>query len=255
MHLPALTLLTTLTSLAASHGLVQKPATRTPGAATAAACGNTMATFYRADNTSYPEALLRANPRGLTDGYDAAKCNLWLCKGYQFSDNTANVKSYKPGDVIDMEVWIRIAHRGYANVSVVDTKSNTVVGNPLLVWEKDYAATTTPPVDQVKFSVKVPELGGKCTVAGDCVSFFFFPSLSHRTRPHSFVPMGGLGRYGENEVSGLTKCNRSFSGTGLAPARPTSPASTLPSRRLEVTHTVVGCQPRRGDGYDLLRMN
>jgi len=157
-----------------------------------------MATFYRADNTSYPEALLRANPRGLTDGYDAAKCNLWLCKGYQFSDNTANVQSYKPGDVIDMEVWIRIAHRGYANVSVVDTKSNTVVGNPLLVWEKDYAATTTPPVDQVKFSVKVPELGGKCTVAGDCVSFFFFPPfltrnpLSPLPSPPSFVPMGTL---------------------------------------------------------------
>jgi hypothetical protein len=156
--------------LAASHGLITTPATRTPGAATAAACGQTLVTFYKADNTSYPEALLRANPSGLRDGYDAKKCNLWLCKGFQFDDNKDNVKSYKAGDVIDMEVRIRIAHRGYANVSVVDMGTNTVIGSPLKVWASDYAASTSPPVDQVKFSVKVPELAGKCTKAGECVS-------------------------------------------------------------------------------------
>ncbi|KAK5651982.1 hypothetical protein OQA88_11525 [Cercophora sp. LCS_1] len=166
MHL--FTLLTLATSVA-SHGLVTKPATRTPSSLTAAACGNTLVTFYKADNTSYPEALLRANPRGLTDGYDPAKCNLYLCKGFQFGDNKENVKAYKPGDVVDLEVWIRIAHRGYANVSVVDTGSNKVIGEPLKVWGDGYAASTSPPSDQVKFSVKVPELGGKCTTAGECV--------------------------------------------------------------------------------------
>ncbi|KAM7199785.1 hypothetical protein V8F20_005655 [Naviculisporaceae sp. PSN 640] len=158
-----------LLAQASAHGLVTKPATRTPGAATAAACGNVMATFYRADNTSYPEALLRANPKGLTDGYDASKCNLWLCKGYQFADNAANVKSYKTGDVVDLEVWIRIPHKGYANVSVVDTTTNKIIGTPLLSWPDNYAASTTPPADQTKFSVTIPELGDKCTTAGVCV--------------------------------------------------------------------------------------
>ncbi|KAK3356811.1 hypothetical protein B0T25DRAFT_450556 [Lasiosphaeria hispida] len=158
-----------LVAQAAGHGLVQKPATRAPGDATAAACGKTMATFYKADNTSYPEALLRANPSGLKDGYDAKKCNLYLCRGYQFADNAANVQKYKPGDVVDLEVWIRIAHEGHANVSIVDTASNAVIGAPLLSWAKGYAASTKPPVDQTKFSVKVPELGGKCTEAGACV--------------------------------------------------------------------------------------
>ncbi|KAK0625832.1 hypothetical protein B0T14DRAFT_561795 [Immersiella caudata] len=158
-----------LAGLAASHGLVTAPATRAPGAATAAACGQTLVTFYRADNTSYPEALLRANPNGLRDGYNAAKCNLWLCKGFQFDDNKDNVKSYKAGDVVDMEVRIRIAHRGHANVSVVDMGTNKVIGAPLKVWASDYAASTSPPVDQVKFSVKVPELAGRCTKAGECV--------------------------------------------------------------------------------------
>ncbi|KAK4239635.1 hypothetical protein C8A03DRAFT_13988 [Achaetomium macrosporum] len=158
-----------LVAQASAHGLVQKPATRTPGAATEAACGKTMADFYRADNTSYPEALLRANPGGLKNGYDPKKCNLWLCKGYQFADNSANVQSYKPGQVVDLQVWIRIPHKGYANVSVVDTASNSVIGTPLKSWPDNYAVSANPPADQTKFSVTIPELGGKCTEAGACV--------------------------------------------------------------------------------------
>jgi hypothetical protein len=170
MKFSVLSLLAAATQVAA-HGLVQKPATRHPGDATQAVCGKTMVTFYKADNTSYPEALMRANPRGLTDGYDATKCDLYLCRGYQFADNSAQVQKYKPGDKIDMEVWIRIAHKGHANVSVVDTKANAVIGKPLISWADNYAASTSPPSDQIKFSVTVPELGGKCTTAGDCVCF------------------------------------------------------------------------------------
>ncbi|KAK0723328.1 hypothetical protein B0T26DRAFT_641460 [Lasiosphaeria miniovina] len=158
-----------LAAQAAAHGLVEKPATREPGTATAAACGKTMAKFYQSDNTSYPEALLRSNPKGLTDGYDAKKCNLWLCKGFQFADNTAQVQKYKAGDVVDLEVFIRIPHKGYANVSVVDTTTNTVIGPPLIAWADNYAATNRPPADQTKFSIKVPDLGAKCTTPGVCV--------------------------------------------------------------------------------------
>ncbi|KAK3935148.1 hypothetical protein QBC46DRAFT_413294 [Diplogelasinospora grovesii] len=169
MYLSAVATVLSLAMQASAHGLVLKPATREPGDATAAVCGKTMVNFYKADNTSYPEALLRANPKGLTDGYDAKKCNLWMCRGYQFADNKANVQKYKPGDVIDMEVYIRIPHKGYANVSVVDTTTNTVIGAPLIAWPDNYAATNHPPANQTKFSVKVPELGGKCTEAGICV--------------------------------------------------------------------------------------
>jgi hypothetical protein len=152
------------------HAVVTKPAVREPSDATAAACGKLMVQFYKADNTSYPEALLRANPKGLTDGYDAKKCNLWLCKGFQFGDNSAHVYTYKPGDVVDMEVYLRIPHKGYANVSVVDTTTNTVIGSPLLSWPDNYFGTMNPPKNQTKFSVTVPDLGSKCTVPGVCVS-------------------------------------------------------------------------------------
>lgn len=34
--------------------------------------------------------------------------------------------------VLDMLIWIRILHTGTANVSVVDTKTNRVIGDPLI---------------------------------------------------------------------------------------------------------------------------
>lgn len=173
--------LAALATQVSAHGLVTKPDARTPGEATAAACGQIMAKFYQADNTSYPEALMRANPNGIGDDYDPAKCNLYLCRGYQFADNKDHVQSYKTGDVVDMEVFIRIPHKGYANVSIVDTTSNTVIGEPLLSWPDNYAATNNPPKDQTQFSVTIPDLGDKCTEAGVCVrcdptsSPFFLP--------------------------------------------------------------------------------
>lgn len=171
-------LTTTLLGLAAlagtalGHGLVTKPVTREPGDATATVCGKKMVQFYKSDNTSYPEALMRAN--GLADpAYNPAKCNLYLCRGYQFADNTKQVLSYTEGETIDMEVYIRIPHKGYANVSVVDMAANKVIGAPLYTWGDGYAdAKNFPnlPKNQTSFSVKVPMLNGKCAEAGACVS-------------------------------------------------------------------------------------
>lgn len=168
-------------SLTAAHGLVTSPLTRTPSDATAALCSQTMVDFYITDNTSYPEHLLRLHPveELLADGYNPELCNLWLCKGFQFEDNAHQVLEYAPGDVIDMEVFIRIPHLGYANVSVVDTASNTVIAEPLFEWPDGYAdGAVYPnlPANQTSFSVTVPELEGKCTTAGQCVSWTFAES-------------------------------------------------------------------------------
>ncbi|OAA68268.1 Chitin-binding, domain 3 [Niveomyces insectorum RCEF 264] len=168
MHIIAATLLGLAATLAHGHGIVTTPATREPGDATAAVCGQTMVDFYKQDNTSYPEALMRAHPV-LGKDYNAAKCNLYLCRGYQFGDNKNGVQSYKPGDVVDMEVFIRIPHKGYANVSVVDTTTNTLIGAPLIDWPDNYAATLNPPKNQTHFSVTIPDLGSKCTTPGVCV--------------------------------------------------------------------------------------
>jgi hypothetical protein len=207
--------LTALASQVAGHGLVTKPVTRTPGTVTAGVCGKTMVDFYKSDNTSYPEALIRAG--GLNDkGYAASKCNLWLCKGFQFADNSANVQKYKPGDVIDMEVYIRIPHKGWANVSVVDTVANKVIGAPLLTWGDGYAdGKNFPnlPKNETKFSVTVPDLGGKCTEAGVCVCY-----------PRSATDVVNF------EL--ILSANRLFSGIGLASPRHTSRASISPFLQL-----------------------
>lgn len=169
--------LSALAGLAASHGMLASPETRTPGAATAAACGQAMADFYLEDPTSYPEAFMR------TPDWDAdvgPSCNLYLCKGYQFDDNTENVLEYTTGEEVDMEVFIRIPHVGYANVSVVDTERNEVL-EELKVWEDGYAdGDVFPdlPLDQTNFTVTVPELGGKCAEPGACVSRIFLLPLS-----------------------------------------------------------------------------
>ena len=150
-----------------AHGLVTKPATRQPGSATQSVCGAPMVSFYKADNTSYPEALKRGS--GWDKGYNAAKCNLYLCRGFQFEDNKDQVQKYKPGDVVNMEVYIRIPHKGFANVSVVDLASNSVLGEPLKTWPSNYAASLDPPRDQTQFNITIPALSGKCATPGACV--------------------------------------------------------------------------------------
>lgn len=172
-----------------------------------------MQKFYLADPTSYPEALMRANPNGLGNGYSPALCNLWLCKGYQFADQPASaVQTYAAGTEVAMEVKVRIPHVGYANVSVVDTGRNVVVGEMLKVWEGGYAASTTLPGDQGRFVVKVPELGGRCVTAGACVSTYF----------------PGGGGFG-GVVANMT--DRFSSGIGMGRGRRISLALTLCSRR------------------------
>ena len=43
------------------------------------------------------------------------KCDAYLCRGYQYEDNTDNVQAYKAGDVVDFHVNLVAGHRpGYA---------------------------------------------------------------------------------------------------------------------------------------------
>ena len=170
LHLLPLAALAALTS---AHGLVSSPETRTPGPPTAPLGGQAMVDFYVDDPTSYPEALMR-NPDWDLD-LDPSACDLYLCKGFQFADNAGGVHEYSTGDVVDIEVFIRIPHVGYANVSVVDTERNEVL-EELKVWEDGYAdGDKFPdlPLDETNFTVTIPELGGKCAEPGACVSLSY----------------------------------------------------------------------------------
>jgi hypothetical protein len=171
MHFTTTTLLSLVPSVL-GHGLITSPPSRPVGPAIVANCGAGVAADIRADNTSHVEGLPEL-AAAANSGYNAEKCNLWLCKGLQFADNNAT-QMWTAGQVIPIKVWLRIPHEGSANVSIVDTKSNAIIGDMLKVWEKGYApgkSEADAPLDQKEFSVKVPEgLEEKCAVAGDCVS-------------------------------------------------------------------------------------
>lgn len=104
--------LSALVAIVSAHGVIVIPPPRAPGAAMRAACGEAIYSSQSADNTSDVEGLLlHANSI-----VDKSACNLWLCKGYQFEDNKANVQSYSPGEVVPIQVKVvvvsRLAGRG-----------------------------------------------------------------------------------------------------------------------------------------------
>ena len=127
--------------------------------------------------------------------YDAAACGIWLCKGFKEADNTANVQSFSAGQVVPMTFDVRAPHTGVANVSVVDTATNTVIGQPLISWDV-FASNSAPiPANETSFSVKIPDLAGKCTTAGECVIQHFWDAASINQTYESCIDftVGGTG--------------------------------------------------------------
>lgn len=109
----------------------------------------------------------------LEANFNPAACNLFLCKGAQFADNTANVQTYQAGQVVNFQATLPIPHKGPMNVSIIDTATNTAIGAPLISFTS-YAdeSLATLPANNTDFDVTIPStLGDKCTVAGACVSF------------------------------------------------------------------------------------
>ncbi|KAH7188216.1 uncharacterized protein B0J16DRAFT_336619 [Fusarium flagelliforme] len=156
--------------LVAAHGFIKSPAPRMPGDAFKAACGDQPFNQQSSDINGNVQGIKQVVGQDL----DASKCNLWLCKGFQFDDNKDNVQSYKLGEKIPFEINIAAPHTGYANVSVVKTSSDTMIGTPLIEFE-NYASNAGTDKNNTAFSVTLPEsLGGDCTKAGDCVLQWFW---------------------------------------------------------------------------------
>ncbi|KAH6654806.1 hypothetical protein BKA67DRAFT_518183 [Truncatella angustata] len=157
----------------AAHGYVSSPPARQVGNASVAACGQSVVNNIKADNTSHVEGLpeLAAND----NGYNSTLCNLWQCRGIQYADNLANVQKYTPGQVVNLKVKLTIPHTGNANVSVVDTRTNKILGKPLISWAEGYADEKafyggTTPKGQIDFNVTIPsDLGNACTDGGSCI--------------------------------------------------------------------------------------
>ncbi|KAI8721368.1 Chitin-binding type-4 domain-containing protein [Fusarium sp. LHS14.1] len=212
----------TLIPLVAAHGFVRSPPPRKPGDAFKAACGEQP--FYQQSSD------INGNVQGIFQvvgtGADPAKCNLWLCKGFQADDNTENVQTYSLGQEIDFDVNIAAPHTGYANVSVVKTSSNTVIGEPLIEFS-NYASNAGVDANNTAFSVTLPSsLGGDCTTAGDCVLQWFWDAPDIDQTYESCVDF----------VVG------SGSGSGNSGSSPSAPAASAPAASAPAASTPAATQ-------------
>ncbi|KAK0746754.1 hypothetical protein B0T18DRAFT_308912, partial [Schizothecium vesticola] len=156
-----------LAATASAHGNITFPAARLPGPAMVALCGQPAVDTVLSDGTIALEEVTPASPA----------CNIGLCRGAQFADvPAAHIQSYSPGQVVLVEVALTIPHLGPANLSIVETATNKVVGDILLFFDA-YAdeGVDELPGNNTAFGVTMPvgkkgeEAVTRCGVAGQCV--------------------------------------------------------------------------------------
>ncbi|KAJ5961280.1 Chitin-binding domain 3 [Penicillium vulpinum] len=226
-----------IVSLVNGHGFVTNPKARQPGTAMQDACGAQVVSNQGSDKYGNIQGELQV-ASGQSD-YQAAECDIWLCKGYKFDDNKDNVYSYKAGEKVDFTVDIRAPHTGVANVSVVDTSSNTVISSPLISWS-DYASVATGvKADETSFSITMPDdLEDQCVTAGDCVLQWYWYAQSIDQTYESCIDftLGGSGSSGGAAPVPSSKASSTSSATVAAPtttAAPTvivQPTTTVPAQ-------------------------
>ncbi|KJZ72446.1 hypothetical protein HIM_08115 [Hirsutella minnesotensis 3608] len=159
---------------AAAHGKVLSPPARPAGRAMVQACGQEAVDSINKDDTIPLEDVLNPSP----------SCNLFLCRGAQFEDNQDAVQKFTPGQTINFKADLSIPHEGPCNVSVVDTATNKIVGDPLITFDS-YADEKLPqlPANNTNFDVTMPNVpAGQCTKPGECVlQWFWFGTDAKQT--------------------------------------------------------------------------
>ncbi|KAF2226305.1 hypothetical protein BDZ85DRAFT_173532, partial [Elsinoe ampelina] len=156
-----------LVASVSAHGRFMSPAPRTAGQAFAGACGQQAFYQVSADPNGNVQGLLQV-VRGQSD-YRADACIANLCKGLKYEDNTDKVQRYTAGQVVPMTFNVAAPHTGSANVSVVRTSDNTVIGQPLKSWSNFAPNAGGAAPDQGSFSITIPDTGSECASPGACV--------------------------------------------------------------------------------------
>ncbi|KAI4603460.1 hypothetical protein KJ359_003270 [Pestalotiopsis sp. 9143b] len=159
--------------MVAAHGMIKTPTPRSAGTSMSSKCGSQIYNMMSSDSYGNIQGETQLIGSDFTD-----ECDLWLCKGMQYDDNTANVQSYAVGDSVAITYDIRAPHTGTANVSIVDTSSNTVIGDTLAYWSVFASNSQASAANETSFSITIPDLGGKCTTGGECVIQHYWDSES-----------------------------------------------------------------------------
>lgn len=161
-----------------AHGRVTSPTPRPLGDAMKAACGDQVWNMQSSDNNGNIQTMAQIGTS--QSDFDATKCHLWQCRGYQFDDATdASIQSFTAGEKVPFVVDIAAPHTGVANVSVIDLGANSVIGDALISWDS-YASTATgvQPGDE-NFSVTIPsDLPATCSEKGGCALQWWWDARS-----------------------------------------------------------------------------
>lgn len=216
-----------------AHGFITSPQARLAGPAMEAACGTQVYNNQASDNYGNIQGELQV--AATQTDYNAAECNIWLCKGFKYADNTANVQTWTAGQVVDFTFDVRAPHTGYANVSIVNTATNTVIGEQLLYYADFADNAKTIPANETSFSITIPsDLGSTCSTAGACVVQHFWTAASIDQTYESCVDfvVGGSGSSASAGVPSVVASSTSVSG-GVAstsvPAVIVTSASVVPT--------------------------
>ncbi|KGO36100.1 Chitin-binding, domain 3 [Penicillium expansum] len=234
-------------SLVNAHGFVTSPAARQPGTAMGAACGKQVLSNQESDKYGNIQGELQV--AATQSDYNAAECDIWLCKGYKFADNKDNVQSYTAGEKVDFTVDIRAPHTGVANVSVVTTSSNKVIGAPLISWDVYASTATGVTANETSFSVTIPDdLGSQCATAGDCVLQWYWYAESIDQTYESCVDftIGGSGSASAASSATSSAASSTSSATEIAvTTTPTAAVQTPTTAAAESTtsSTTVAPEP------------
>lgn len=199
-----------------AHGFITSPAPRTPGDGLKAACGEQVYNQQSSDHYGNVQGALQ-NLQGSNPD-----CRMWQCKGVPFSD-AGEVFSYTAGQVIPMTVEIRAPHNGVANVSIVKTSSDTVIGSPLISWD-EYALTSSPlseHPDWTSFDITMPDVSSECATAGDCVIQWYWNAASIDQTYEACIDFSMGGGSGSSPAPSASAAPAS-SASPVASAAPTS---------------------------------
>ena len=116
------------------------------------------------------------------------------------------MQTWTAGQVVDFTFDVRAPHTGYANVSIVNTATNTVIGEQLLYYADFANNAKTIPANETSFSITIPsDLGSTCSTAGACVVQHFWTAASIDQTYESCVDfvVGGSGSAASAVSSGV----------------------------------------------------
>jgi hypothetical protein len=235
-------------SSVAGHGFISSPTPRQPGAGLKAACGDQVFNQQSSDKFGNVQGALQNLQTPQPD------CRMWQCKGVPFED-AGEIFDYTPGQVIPMKIEIRAPHDGVANVSIVKTSTDTIIGSPLKSFDK-YALTSVPlsaNPEWTSFDITMPDVSAECATAGDCVIQWFWDAPSIDQTYESCIDFKMGGGSGSAPSVPSTPGNSTAPAPTAAPSKPATPtaapvASPTPSKVGEVAAPSTTAAPGSGAG-------